>query len=294
MSTETPPSPDMAKKVKKHKKHKGHTDNNTKKRRREEDAELVPDSQPHERPAKKQKKHKDKHHSSRKTKTPDDFLDTASPFIRQTTSFYLPLSPCAYDFPLEGLCAEHISPLLLTYYPPLEGVVLSYDKPRMSEHPSEGEQVNSSNEANTVLSQSIDEYAVTYVWLTAEFLMFKPRRGTYLEGYVSLQNESMLGLVCYNYFNAVIEQEKLPKDWRWESKENEGEAENGSEKSKGKKKKEHRPIAEGGGYFVNVEREKVEGRLVFRVEDFEATPGSDTGAGTISILGTLLPPSDET
>ena len=282
MSNQAPTTPGMAKKKSKHKKNKGNTDNSTKKRKREEreaEEEVIPDPEPAQRPAKKPKKHNDPQTSTTPpTKTDDDLLQQHSPFVKQTTSFYLALSPCAYNFPLEGLCAEHISPLLLTYFPPLNGVVLSYENPQMLEHPSDGVQVKSSKEAKTVLSRSIDEYAVTYVWFTADFMLFRPKRGTYLEGYVSLQNESVLGLVCYNYFNAVIEREKLPQDWEWIEDEEQAEA----------PKKKRKKAIQGAGYWVDGRGNSVEGKLDFRVEDFEASPGSDTGAGTVSILGTLL------
>jgi len=125
----------------------------------------------------------------------DKQLQSSPPFVQQTTSFYLALSPIAHDFPLDGLCAEHISPLLLTYYPPMKGVVLSYSDPRLSEAPEKrGVQIKKEKRSKTVLGRSVDEYAVTYVWLTVDFLLFKPQRGTVLEGYVNLQNESILGL----------------------------------------------------------------------------------------------------
>ncbi|KAI7438569.1 hypothetical protein KC368_g11975, partial [Hortaea werneckii] len=144
----------------------------------------------------------------------DEVLQSHSPFVQQTASFYLALSPCANSFPLEGLCAEHISPLLLTYYGPLKGIVLSYDNARLSASPEEAATMTtpSSRDAQTILAKSTDEYAVTFVWLTADFVLFRPQKGTYLEGYVNLQNESLLGLVCYNYFNAGIEWNRLPKD----------------------------------------------------------------------------------
>ncbi|KAK3701628.1 hypothetical protein LTR37_015379 [Vermiconidia calcicola] len=313
MSSETADSGEMATKKKKdkHKKSKGHTDNNSKKRKREveqqEADEVVPDSQPSERATKKQKKRRrdedapasrpeptESKKSKKRKKDHDSTIQTNdalepadaevdsgetrlkshSPFKKQTTSFYLPLSPCAYNFPLEGLCAEHISPLLLTYFPPLKGVLLSFENPRLSEEPGNGVHVKTDKGLKRVLSRSIDEYAVSYIWLTADFLTFKPSRGTYLEGYVSLQNEGMLGLVCYNYFNAVIERDKLPKDWRWIEDE---------DQPKIRKKK----FSEGGGHFVDGNGSVIEGRIVFRVDDFEATPGSDTGAGTVSILGSL-------
>lgn len=213
----------------------------------------------------------------------DADLQTQSPFVQQTTSLYLALSPCANDFPLEGLCAEHISPLLLTYYPPLGGVVLSYSHPRLSEHPDEDLrlQAGTNREAQSVLARSIDEYAVTFVWLTAEFTLFKPKKGCVLEGYVNLQNESLLGLICYNYFNAAIERGRLPKDWRWVVDE-------GME-GKGKGRQE-----EGGeGYFADGEGKKVEGRFVFRVTDFEATGDAEAGGGSISLYGSLLSLGEE-
>lgn len=210
-------------------------------------------------------------------------LHSKSPFVQQTTSFYLALSPIAHHFPLEGLCAEHISPLLLTYYPPMKGVVLSYNDPRMSESPEKGAKVARSKDAKTVLGQSVDEYAVTYIWLTVDLLLFKPRRGTVLEGYVNLQNESILGLICYNYFNAGIERSRLPKDWQWV--EDEAPEDNGEMSRKGRR--------DAAGHYVDGEGNKVEGKIVFKVKDFEATAGAESGSGSINIHGTLLAESDD-
>lgn len=220
-----------------------------------------------------------------KTTTPifdDDELQSHSPFLQQTTSFYVALSPCNNDLALEGVCAEHISPLLLTYHPPLRGIVLSYANARISEHPENRLRANSSsNGVKTVLARSMDEYAVTYVWLTADFMIFRPQRGTYLEGYVNLQNEGLLGLVCHNYFNAGIERSRLPKDWRWDDGE---DAEGKCMEKEGQ---------QADGYYVDGRGAKVEGRLIFRVRDFEASPGTETGAGSINIFGTLLLPEED-
>jgi DNA-directed RNA polymerase I subunit RPA43 len=209
-------------------------------------------------------------------------LHSKSPFIQQTTSFYLALSPIAHHFPLEGLCAEHISPLILTYYAPLKGVVLSYNDPRLSESPEKGAKVSKGKDSKTVLGTSVDEYAVTFVWLTVDLLIFKPQRGTVLEGYVNLQNESILGLICYNYFNAGIERSRLPKDWQWVEDETTEESEEMSRKRRN-----------AAGHYVNVEGNKVEGKIIFKVKDFEATAGAETGSGSINIYGTLLTESED-
>jgi DNA-directed RNA polymerase I subunit RPA43 len=210
------------------------------------------------------------------------YLHSKSPFVQQTTSFYLALSPIAHHFPLEGLCAEHISPLILTYYAPLKGVVLSYNDPRLSESPEKGAKVSKGKDSKTVLGTSVDEYAVTFVWLTVDLLIFKPQRGTVLEGYVNLQNESILGLICYNYFNAGIERSRLPKDWQWVADE--------ATEETGEMSRKRRDAA---GHYVNAEGDKVEGKIIFKVKDFEATAGAETGSGSINIYGTLLTESED-
>nr|POE59108.1 dna-directed rna polymerase i subunit rpa43 [Quercus suber] len=203
----------------------------------------------------------------------DEMLEKHTAFVQHTASFYLTLSPCAYNFPLEGICAEHLSPLLLTYYPPLHGIVLSYSNARLAE--VQDETVGAG--VSPVLSQSINEYAVSFLWLTADFTIFRPRRGTYLEGHVNLQNESLLGLVCYNFFNASIERARLPEDWQWI-----GDQSGVNDEGKG-----------GAGYFVDGQGKKVEGKLTFKAKDFDATPSTEHSGGTINIVGTLLSPAQD-
>ena len=107
---------------------------------------------------------------------------------------------------------------------------------------------------------------------------------------MSLQNEGMLGLVCYNYFNASIVKEKLPEGWRWVEDENGDEADGES----GEKWKKRNAFADGRGHFVDGEGKPVEGSLAFTVEDYEVAGGAESGGATISILGTLLKDGEET
>ncbi|TVY41127.1 DNA-directed RNA polymerase I subunit [Lachnellula occidentalis] len=206
-------------------------------------------------------KSKSKKHKSDKPTTTSilEVPENVSPFHMQTSSLFLPLAPVSQKAPLEGLCAEHLSPLILTYYPPLAGVLLSYHNVRLSEKPfgDDGEE--------DVLLQNIDEYAVSWAWVTAEFLLFKPEKGAWLEGYINLSNEGHLGIVCWNLFNASIERKRLPSDWKWvgvqEREEGDGEDEIYAE--------------EGAGHYVDGEGKKVE------VE-------SRSGEGFLSIEGTML------
>lgn len=223
--------------------------------------------------------------------TPSDAdLEQQSPFVQQTTSFYLPLSPVAHRFPLQGLCAEHLSPLLLTYYPPLKGVILSYSNPRLSSTPHNVPAISSTDDspdaAPLAMAKSIDEYAVSFVWLTADFTVLRPAPGACIEGHVSLQNESYLGLVCWNFFNAGIDRRRLPKDWQWVG-------ESGASSRKGGASSDWMRGGKAGaesseGYFVDGQGKKIEGMLRFKVKDYESAPSTDRERGFLSIEGTLL------
>lgn len=216
----------------------------------------------------------------------------ASSFHTQTSSLYLPLSPISQLHPLKGICAEHLSPLILTYYPPFHGVVLSYSNVHLSEHPS------TSAPGNT-LARSVDEYAASFVWVTADFLILEPQRGGWIEGWINLQNEGHLGLVCWNLFNASIERKWLPKSWKWIGA---GMAPGQDKRSKklGNTVEESTSqeadadgANEGQGYFEDGYGNKIEGAIRFRVRDIESSQASDKEKGFLSIEGALLSEQEE-
>ncbi|EON69442.1 hypothetical protein W97_08702 [Coniosporium apollinis CBS 100218] len=232
-----------------------------------------------------------------------------SPFVHQTISLYLPLSPITYASPIPGLCAEHLSPLLLTYYPPLHGVVLSYANVRLSaERPSISRTPDPADIEEPVLALSIDEYAASFVWATADFVVLRPRRGVWLEGYVNLLNESYLGLVVYNLFSASVHRNRLPRDWRWveETSAGDRQALAGAEEGHVQGEEEVGRDTDGDvrmrkwqgrgrqaeGYYVDGEGEKVDGLIRFRIKDFESGAGEGE-KGFLSIEGTMLSEDEE-
>jgi DNA-directed RNA polymerase I subunit RPA43 len=216
---------------------------------------------------------KSKKHRSDKTALGDMEVNTSTTaFHIQTSSLYLPLAPVSQKYPLEGLCAEHLTPLVLTYYPPFQGLILSYSNPRLSAKPF-------GNDGDTTLLHNIDEYAASWAWVTAEFLVFKPEQGTWVEGYVNLQNEGHLGLVCWNLFNASIERKRLPEDWKWVGVEDQERGQEGMGMRE--------TYAEDGvGYYVDREGKKIEGMVKFRLMDIETS--QDRERGFFSMAGTML------
>lgn len=202
-------------------------------------------------------------------------IERDSPFVTARTSVCIPLSPVGLSQPLESLCAEHLSPLLLTYHHPLRGVLLSYSDVQLSTKAPPSKEYHAFATAHA-------EYGTPYTWLTATFTLFRPRKGTKLQGYVNVVSSNHVGLICYNLFNASVERRHMPRNWKWVS-------------SLG-------PASDhgGGGFWsdcdANANALAAEAPLEFRVRDFESVGfgGGATArerAGFLTVEGTML--SDE-
>ncbi|KAL4784523.1 hypothetical protein BJX76DRAFT_219113 [Aspergillus varians] len=178
----------------------------------------------HEKPDKADKKSKKKDKSSKKKdKSKSDTTATASipesPYSLTTATLYLPLSPISISptHALASLLAEHLSPLILTYYPPLQGIVLAYSNASISSEPPSSSPTASTSPIPQplTLAATAGEYGVMYVYLTATFLVFRPQCGQTLEGWVNVQSEGFLGAVVLNLFSVGIERKRLPQTWKW-------------------------------------------------------------------------------
>ena len=221
-----------------------------------------------------------------------------SPFFQQKSSLYLPLPPISQKHALQGICAEHISPLILTYYPPFHGVIISYSNARLSTEP----QTEASSPA---YARAIDEYASSFVWLTADFLIFKPSRSSVIEGYVNLQSESTIGLLCLNFFNASIERRRLPKEWKWIPYGIKGPRKRTSKKattetvlsSDGVEADDdyaaRQTLEDAEGYYQDQAGKKIGGLLRFRIKNVDTSKNMDRETGFVSIQGTMLSEDEE-
>ncbi|KAI9719233.1 MAG: hypothetical protein M1812_003563 [Candelaria pacifica] len=267
---------------KSHKKHKDRSGKKSEKKRKHEEVPNL-ESSPSKKP--RSEKRSKRIVASPKPTEPSSSAE-GSPFYRQTSTLYLPLAPISQLHPIEGICAEHLSPLILTYHPPFRGVVLSYSNVRMSEGPN-----GTAREGERVLSRAVNEYGATFIWVTADFLLFKPQEAGWIEGWVNLQNEGHLGLVCWNLFNASIERRRLPESWRWVDAGKVLASRGGGEKSTPYYHGESSNETEG--YFVDEMGSKVAGKIKFRVKDIETSPSTDRERGFISIEGTMLSEQDE-
>jgi DNA-directed RNA polymerase I subunit RPA43 len=252
----------------------------------------------------------------------DPSSSSSSPFTLTTATLYLPLSPISISptHALASLLAEHLSPLLLTYFPPLKGVVMAYSNASISSRlPSDSSRLASDpNPQPLTLATTADEYGVLYVYLTATFLVFRPKRGQILDGWVNVQSEGFLGAVVFNLFSVGIERKRLPSNWKWVPPGEEAETpattdeESGSDQGMAgfdAEKEMFQPASLAAeeipldgededesahsGYFQSVSGHRVRGSVRFRVVDVDIIPGSERDRGFLSIEGTMLSPKEE-
>ncbi|RAL04340.1 DNA-directed RNA polymerase I subunit RPA43 [Aspergillus ibericus CBS 121593] len=201
----TLPSPEKDRK----RKHKDSTSPSKKKRKHETDSTK-----------KKSSKKSSKSKTSTTANVSASSTTSDSPYTLTTATLYLPLSPISISptHALASLLAEHLSPLLLTYYAPLKGIVLAYSNASISSTAPQSTSVVNAEDPHPqplTLARTAGEYGVLYVYLTATFLVFRPQRGQILEGWVNVQSEGFLGAIVLNLFSVGIERKRLPPSWKW-------------------------------------------------------------------------------
>ncbi|KAF8427512.1 hypothetical protein EV426DRAFT_590423 [Tirmania nivea] len=218
--------------------------------------------------------------------TPSKGPATASTtFKTVTTRLYLAISPLYSPHPWLSLESDHLDPLVLTYYPPLRGIILSYRNIRFNQR---GARI-----------QADSPFAFT--WVTVDFLLWRPQKGDFLEGWVNLQSESHIGLLVLNTFNVSVPRGKIPRGWRWcekrvgftpaevipaeegpkDTEPMEGVEGGEAEKMDGEGGEEEEAEEDLGGW-MNEKGEYVDGLLRFKVETIKAS------GHIIAIEGNLL------
>ncbi|KAI0429478.1 hypothetical protein F5Y09DRAFT_259571 [Xylaria sp. FL1042] len=220
------------------------------------------------------------------------------PFYTQTVSQYLPLHPLGINEPLQGYVNQHLEPLLNHYVPSLGGVLLSYRNPRVGEAPGESSLTQDSGIEDVALLEAVNEHAVSFGWLTVEISLFRPFRGAWLEGLVNIQSGGHIGVVCWGKFNASIEAERLPQDWKWvdqhSPKENAAEPRSTSPSALAQDDLEaDYDEVHATGYWVDGQGSKItaDTPIYFRIKNYEV--GTSGDYGYLSIEGTMLTEEDE-
>lgn len=246
--------------------------------------------------------------------------DTPTSFHSLRMSLYLPIPAIAASGQLSAVLALHLSPLLLTFFPPVSGVILSYHHPVLSARPEAGLSKPllpptgdlPAEEQEETLARIGEEFGASWAWLTATFLVFRPQPGDELTGWTNAMSEGFIGLVSYNYFQSSVAKSRIPKAWSWNGPSRQQTKQRKTPK-KGKLNDSDGPSQESyidsqetvvareddaidgiAGYFVDGDGNTVSEDLTFKVVDLEMIPAQERGQRfALQLEGTLLGEEEE-
>lgn len=183
-------------------------------------------------------------------------------FHKVRTSLYVSLAPSYLSNPIEGIKAQHLDPLLMKHFAKLNGVVISYNGLELS---------NSSAESDDeqVLAKVNAHSPFCFLWISVEFLIWKPLIGDNMEGNIYIQSPSHIGLLINDTFNASIKRSQIPPNWTF--KANEADEED----------------SKNLGQWYDENDMPVEGKLQILVK------GIHTSGRVVSVEGSLITPGME-
>lgn len=233
-------------------------------------------------------------------------------------SLYLPAPPIGLDKVVPSMLTLHVTPLLLTYFPPAGGVILSIHDPVLSATPQASlnqpllppHGKTTSNDASYAYPKVGDELGACWAWLTVTFLVYSPQPGDKLEGYTNAMSEGFIGLVCYNYFQTSIAKSRIPQTWSWsgptrESRQRKTPRKGRLNDDEGPSQdsafdsqetivaREDDAIDGTAGTFIDGDGTKIPDRLQCHVVDLEMIPAQERGQLALQVEGTLLSEEEE-
>lgn len=233
-------------------------------------------------------------------------------------SLYLPAAPVGLDKAVAAMLALHVTPLLLTYFPPAGGVILSIHDPVLSATPQASlnqpllppRGSSTAQDFSHAYPKVGDELGACWAWLTVTFLVYSPQPGDTLEGWTNAMSEGFVGLVCYNYFQTSIAKSRIPTTWSWSGPTR--ETWQRKTPRKGRLNDDNGPSQDStfdsqetvipreddaidgtAGTFIDGHGTKIPDQLQFQVVDLEMIPAQERGQLALQVEGTLLSREDE-
>lgn len=239
------------------------------------------------------------HLSSTVTKNPLDSEGISECFHKISTSLYVSLAPVYALNSVAGIKAQHLDPLIMTYFSAVGGVVLAHLNLRVSGH----EEPNGLEESSEpVVAKIMYDSPFAFLWITVDFLVWKPQPTDVLEGWINMQSPSHIGLLIHDTFNATIKRDVIPIDWTFVPNQADEEEEedlalaNSVDRAVAEMEKEESETAKNErknlfqapkslGYWLDGQGKKIEGKIRFSVKSFNVS------GRFVSVQGSLIDPS---
>lgn len=174
-------------------------------------------------------------------------------FHKVSTSMYVSLAPMFSQKPVAGVKSQHLDPLVMRYFAPAGGVVLSHYNLKLYKRGGDPE-------AQT-MGKFLTESPFTFMWISTDLLVWKPQAGDKVEGRVNMQTPSHIGLLIHDTFNATIKYAHIPEDWFFTPFSDEEQEQQQEQGGDGKKSK----MRQSMGYWSDAAGNRVGGKLEFAI-----------------------------
>ncbi|SPO06679.1 uncharacterized protein DNG_09371 [Cephalotrichum gorgonifer] len=212
------------------------------------------------------------------------------PVVMQQVARWVPLWPRGWNQPITAAIEQHFTPKLNRYDGEVGGVLLGFKNVCLNDRPTRKGAATEDREAVKLLS--VNEFGVGFCWLIADLELFLPKRGSSMEGELTFQNQGHIGVVCWDRFNASIEATRLPATWSWVAVSEEdfgmgGDYMDVDGEQAGGEDGSATPL----GYWADGDGNKVEGKLQFRIKNYDIGLSGDHSF--LCIEGTMLDEKEE-
>lgn len=230
------------------------------------------------------------------TKNPLDTEGISECFRKVSASLYVSFAPLYALNPVAGIKAQHLDPLVMTYFTPVGGVVLGHSNMRVS-----GQEEGNESSKQPAVAKIMYDSPFAFLWISVDFLVWKPQPTDVIEGWINLQSPSHIGLLIHDTFNATIKRDAIPIDWTFIPNQADEEEEEDlaltsavdraaaeMEKGDSEIKNETKNLFQDPkslGYWLDGQGTKIEGKIRFSVKSFIVS------GRFVSVQGSLLDPN---
>lgn len=184
---------------------------------------------------------------------------------------HLLVAPMFMNSPTNGIKAQHLDPMVMSYFPPARGVVLLYLNITLGR-----DNIGVSSEGDAVTLARIEgSTPFTFMWVLVDFLVWRPQVGDQMEGYIYMQTASHLGLLVHDTFNASIKRHSVPRGWEFVPYQEDELVDEQSQQIKSL------------GYWSDEQGNRVEGKIRFTVKNIHLS------SKVLSLDGSLFRPGKE-
>ena len=197
---------------------------------------------------------------SSKDANPSDTDGMAQCFKLVTVRMHVSIAPAFLHNPVEGIRKSHLDRLVMSYYAPVEGVVIAHSNLKLLGQDTEG--------SGPAVAKIMNDSPYSYLWIQTDFLVWSPAPGDFISGWVSVQSPGHIALLIHETFNATIKRADIPETWQFVHSEDD------------------ETDSKSLGYWTDANGNRIEGKVFFHVKSFNVS------GRTTLVLGSLLTPKD--